>query len=511
MEKSINSTDTFLEKAKNQAKIWGRGLWQDKGMTLSLFYLFLPIFLFFFGWLRLPFAVLLFFLFLWLFCRISQNLCVKGRGVNFKTRPEYWITLCVVVFIWVLFSGIGGFSFQNTDFYVRNPIYRDLVNQPWPVFFDFSTQREAVQAVLGSDTVAFVYYFCFWLPPALLSKLFAGKELFANIFLLAWAYLGVMLVLYQIHRYLKRCSWIIPGIFIFFSGFDAVGYRIASGDFELGTHLEWWSTYFQYSSNTTVLYWVFNQAIPVWLIVTLLLNLRGNGSGAGLSALAFGYSPFATFGMIPLAVYSIFREKRDWKKAVTWDNALIPLTMLLVFGSFYLSNPGSLSVNGWIFEYYEVGDLLPAYVLFLVLEIGIYVLILGKCLKKYSYLWVALAELVLIPMYKMTIANDFAMRASMPALLILSICLTRYLLEQRGIWKRWAIGLLLVLAAVTPLSELHRSVSNTVKHQAEPVEWVYSFQDFAMDNENILEICRQQFFAYHPEESFFFHYLGKRK
>ena len=295
----------------------------------------------------------------------------------------------------------------------------------------------------------------------------------------------------------------IPGIFIFFSGFDAIGYRIVNGDFGLGTHLEWWSTYFQYSSNTTVLYWVFNQAIPVWLIVTLLLNLRGNGSGAGLSALAFAYSPFATFGMVPLAVYSIFREKQDWKKAITWENALIPLGMLLIFGSFYLSNPGSVSVKGWIFQYYEMRDLLPGYVRFLVLEIGVYVLILGRCLKKYRYLWLALAELALIPLYKMTAANDFAMRASMPALLIVSVCLMRYLLEHRGTWRRWAILLLLVVAALTPLSELYRSVSNTAMHKAEPVEWVYSFQDFATDSKNILEICRQQFFAYDWEERFF--------
>lgn len=500
-----------MEKGGTQGKIWGETLRQDKGMALSLLYLFLPLFLFFFGWLRLPLAVLLCLLFLWLFCRVSQNLCAKGAGVNFKARPEYWITLCVVVFLWVLFSGIGSFSFQNTDYYVRNPIYRDLINQPWPVFFDFSAQRESVQAVLGSDTAAFVYYFCFWLPPALLSKLFAGKELLSNIFLLAWAYLGVMLVLYQIHRYLKRCSWIIPGVFIFFGGFDAIGYRIVNGNFAFGTHLEWWSTYFQYSSNTTVLYWVFNQAIPVWLIVTLLLNLRRNGSGAGLSALAFAYSPFATFGMIPLAVYSIFKKRQDWKQAVTWENALIPLGMLLVFGSFYLSNPGSMSVKGWIFEFYEAKELLWPYLRFLILEVGVYALILGRQLKKYSYLWLALAELALIPLYKMTAANDFAMRASMPALLILSIYLTRYLLEQRGAWKRWVIGLLLLVAAVTPLSELYRSVSKTAMHEAEPVEWVYSFQNFAMDSENILEICRQQFFAYDPEESFFFKYLGKRK
>lgn len=511
----VKATYVFWKKVRNQAKTWGEGSWQDKGMMLSLLYVFIPIFIFFFGWLRFSLAILLCLMFLWLFFRISWNLCEKGDYIRLKDRPRYWLALCTIVFIWVFFSGIGSFSFQNEDFFVRNPIYRDLVNQPWPVFYDFSLQKESVQAVLGSDTVAFVYYFGFWLPPALLSKLFAGKEFWANIFLFAWAYVGVMLVLYQIHRYLKCISWIIPGIFIFFSGFDAIGYMLRNGVFKLNTHLEWWASCFQYSSNTTLLYWVFNQSIPTWLIVTLLINLRGNESGAGLSALTFAYSPFATFGMVPLAVYSIFREKQNWKKAITWENVLIPLTMLLIFGSFYLSNSGNLSEKGWIIQYYYKKGilLLFAYAGFLVLEVGIYALILNKCLKKYSYLWLALVELSLIPLYKMTAANDFAMRASIPALLILCISLAHYLLEnwkRRQRWWRGGIWMLLALAAITPSTEMYRSISNTIMCGAQPIESVYSFQDFATSNKRILKTCRQQFFAYHTDECFFFRYLRKK-
>ncbi len=490
---------------------WGQGLWQDKGMALSLLYVFFPVWLFFGGWLKFPLAVFFILLSLWLFLRVSRDLCVKGGRVGFGYKPEYWITVCVVVFIWVLFSGIGGFSYQNSDYFVRNPIYRDLVQQPWPVFYDLSAQRSAVRAVMGSGEVAFVYYFCFWLPPALLAKVFGGGEILANVFLLVWAYLGVMLVLYQIHRYLKRCSWVIPGIFIFFGGLDAIGYRLLRGDFGLGDHLEWWCTYFQYSSNTTLLYWVFNQAIPTWLILALLLNLRGNTSSAGLCSLTFAYSPFATFGMIPLAVYSLFREKQDWKKALTWENALLPLTLLLVFGSFYLSNSESLPVRGWIFKYYRAKDLLLPYLLFFALEIGVYLLLLRRHLRKYAYLWLAFLELALIPVYKMTAANDFAMRASIPGLFILSVSLMRYVLECRGRWGRWVVALLLAAAVITPFSEIYRSTANTALQGVRPVETVYSFQAFATDDADILQICCRQFFAYDPEESFFFHCLGKKK
>lgn len=499
-----------LMKARAVTAVWAKGLWQDKGMALSLAYVFLPVLLFFFGWLHLPLALLLGLALLWLFGRTSRNLCTQEHNVGFLDKPEYWIVLCVIAYLWVWFSGIGGFSFQNSDFNVKNPVYRDLVNQPWPVFFDFSSQREAVQAVLGSDTVGFVYYFCFWLPPALLSKLFPGNEFLSNVFLQGWTYLGILLVLYQIHRYLKHCSWAVPGIFIFFSGFDAIGYRLLVGDFQLGDHLEWWCTPFQYSSNTTALYFVFNQAIPVWLVVLLLLNMRGNGSTVALSALIFPYSPFATVGMVPMAVYSVFRGGQKWKKAVTWENILMPVMMLLVFGSFYLSNPGNVSEKGWIFQFYPLKDLAKYYPLFILLEVGIYAIILRKCLRKYDYLWLSFVLLAVIPLYRMGEYNDFAMRASLPCLTVLSVCLARYVLEEcQGKWRQWGMVMLLVVAAAAPLSELYRSVSTTAVQGAEPVEWVYSFQDIATDDEYYLGLFRKQYFAYDPEKTFFFHYLAK--
>ena len=74
--------------------------------------------------------------------------------------------------IWVILSGIGSFLYQNSDFTHRNPIYHDLCNYNWPVLYNLS--QSSVHAALS-------YYFSWWLPPALIAKIFAlgytGQEL----------------------------------------------------------------------------------------------------------------------------------------------------------------------------------------------------------------------------------------------------------------------------------------------------------------------------------------------
>ena len=120
---------TVRGKVREQAGL----LRQDKGMALSLAYVFLPVFLFFFGWLRLWLAVPLGILWLAAFGSMGRNLCKepeKRTFVGIHFRPEYWIVVGVIVFAWLMFSGIGGFSYQNSDYFVRNPIYRDMVRQP---------------------------------------------------------------------------------------------------------------------------------------------------------------------------------------------------------------------------------------------------------------------------------------------------------------------------------------------------------------------------------------------
>ena len=86
-----------------------------------------------------------------------------------------------LLFIWLLFSGIGSLSYQNTDYEVRNAVLHDLIDYKWPVTYDFTNLSSNYQNVLNASSAKFVYYFTYWLPASIIGKIFNYQV--ANIFL----------------------------------------------------------------------------------------------------------------------------------------------------------------------------------------------------------------------------------------------------------------------------------------------------------------------------------------
>lgn len=471
---------------------------------LSLVYLIIPAVLFAFGWLNVPALLLTLVILALSAAALSRSLCQKQQTLSL---PVWYPGFCLVaILVWMLFSGIGGIGHQNLDYYVRNPILNDLTRFSWPLRYDLSQQSAEVQALCGSDTVGFVYYFFFWLPAAGLGKCFGHPDLW----LFLWCLLGLCLVFLEVHLYLQRHSLWIPILLMGFSGLDFLPFFLQEGLVKTA-HMEWWAGHlFQYSSNTTLLYWVFNQAIPLWLILALLLNLGDANGGAALCSLSFLYSPFATFGMIPLALNAV--KKNGIRKSIAAPvNWLVPLLMLGVFGTFYLSKPGSLGANGFIFTLEGISAL-KWYVPFVLIEVGIYIFLLRKELLHYDYLLISSLSLVLIPLYKLTDANDFCMRASIPGLFILCISVIRYLLEHKN-KTCIALAVCLLIGMATPATEVFRSLKYMVSGEPDANLIGSSFSAMVLDRyeyaETLVTTVNDQFFAHEWQNSAFETYLGK--
>lgn len=305
----------------------------------------------------------------------------------------------------------------------------------------------------------------------------------------------------------------IPTVLVLFSGLDAVGYILLKHAVPFMDHMEWWLGGFQYSSNTTQFYWVFNQSIPIWVIMALLLQARTGRYIGALASLAFAYSPWATIGIIPIAFVGTLKKGR-LREAINPCNVLVPLMMLVVFGGLYMAGSGGESVTiGLTYSGHPLKYLVK-YGMFVFLEAGVYFLVMGRCIQEQLYYRVVLVELVLFPLFIVRDGN-FIMRGSIPALFLLMVFVMTYLLEygSRQELRQRTVALLIVLCigAMTPLVEINRSVINTAtKESAEYLETdVGSLGNVQTQNIDRIHKIQEQFFCYDYEENWYFRYLVK--
>ncbi len=485
----------------------------------ALCYVILPVIIFLFGWTKIWVALIGAALFILLAFRLFKSLIDTEKAITFDKR--FWILASIVLAVWVILSGIGGYAFQNEDFWARNPIYRDLSTYSWPVFYDLSKEPAYVQEICGTDTVAFSYYFSWWLPVALLSKIFRLGDPGRNFLLYLWAFIGTFLAVYLVCRKLEKTSFGIIAVFIGFSGLDAVPTILLNSIFNgIGSvfpwmyHIEWWAGYFQYSSNTTLLFWVFNQSIPIWILMGLFLQLKDNKSFIGLTSLSFAYSPWATLGMVPFAIAGTLKDRKKIFDAINIGNILSAVYMMIVYGLFYGSSTGSEGFVGLIFEKYSdrIVDVLFWYVLFVVFEFGIYYFILGKSARKSEYYLLTLAMLAVLPLVHI-LEVDFVMRASIIPLFMTMIYVLEFLYKKSesahyNVRRRLLI-IALCIGALTPLSEIDRSVIKTVTMDDHLEDSIGSLGYFEDDHSFYIYETRNQYFVYDYESTSFFRYIGK--
>lgn len=484
--------------------------------AVALFYVSFPVILFAFGWLHLYYAIPLTALLLAMGYFIMKDISKEAEVVLIcKKNVFYWIVSAFVISLWVYISGIGRNVFQNYDFWVRNPIFRDLCTENWPVIYDLSKEPEYVQNLIGSEKVLFAYYFAWWLPASAISKVFALETVMRHVVLLCWAFLGCMLVLFMICRMLKKCSYVPLLLFVFFGGLDVIPYYIIHGEIPLTEHIEWWAEFFQYSSNSALITNVFNQSIPIWLIAVIVLQLKDSKYIAAVGSLIFAYSAWGIFGIVPIIIAASIRNRFELKKALNAVNIFIPAFMLVVYGTFYTASNGSSGGVGTIFARNDgrLRQVMLAYLLFVLVEFGAYFIALGKDAVYNKYYVTVLIELLLFPLFQIRDYN-FTMRGSICPLFILSFWIMKYLVDNwsnpKEKLRRNAIIVILVIAAFPAVIDLNRAVHNTFNDPDNMVnDSVISFADMQIDVEYFINTARGQFFVDDYTDSFFGKYLLK--
>jgi len=442
---------------------------------ISILYLVLPFFLFALGWLRLSIAIPIAIIILWAVWKLLTHSPLTTHHSPLTTYHSAFYFL-LITFLWLLLSGIGGYAFQNWDHHWRNAVLRDLIAYDFPVIYS-APEKGAIQML--------VYYVGYFLPAAWFGKLLGWQA--ANFALFLWTWLGVILVTLNLGKILKTSATKTALLLILFSGLDALGVLLFAKDYPTLLppiqHLEIWSGNLQYSSFTTQLFWVFNQAVPAWLCITLLADQSANSQSTNpqfpnsqfpitnyqlLSfSLAFFFAPLAAIGLFPYLLIEIFKHT-DFKspfKNLRMDILLASGIILLVSFLYFSSNTAAQERG---LQSVALRDFLA----FFLLEGGLLWLALAP-LKWRDPRWMVTGLLLaVIPFVQFGSGRDFVMRASIAPLFYLMI------MTGEAIFSKTTPRLLLLtlylflaLGSLTPLYEINRSVYRTYEYYSlEPTQ-----------------------------------------
>lgn len=495
-------------------------------LKLAYAYILLPFLIFTMGWIKIyiaiPIIAILLFCF-WKICKESEKLWMPELS---KDNVIKILFIIGVIALWVYMSGIGKFLFQNTDHRERNAIFNILVEYDWPVI-----NHEILPKNRGMfNTTGLIYYIGYWLPSAVIGKLFGLRVgYYAQA---VWAVLGIALVYYFICVKAKKVVIWPLWIFIFFSGLDIVGIFMTSTDIvnRYGEsyiwHCEWWGNPYQYSSMTTQLFWVFNQAVPAWLCTMLVLIQKNNRNLVFILACCMLNSTFPFIGLMLLVVFLCFARKYNELqkyKQEKFSRRVGEYLKLLIKDTCTFQNVAGGGIIGITSFLYLIGNgsggrmlkedprgpefynSLPKLVLFLILEVGIYAVLLYKYNKDNRLYYFVILCLCMIPPIKVGYSNDFCMRVSIPFLLVLML----FVIKALGTaWQKKDYGIflglvvVLLLGSVTPVLELKRT-------------WTYTYERIRKDEIVYMEdgdpivILNSSNFSGDIEDNFFFKYVVK--
>ena len=516
--------------------------------TATTLYILIPSFLFTYGWLKLPIAIGI----LIVLASFTATIMIEF----FRTLPDRPIIgikpkqslstnsisggflAFILIIIWLSFSGAGGIGFQNTDYKASNALLSDLIIQNWPL-----------QATLDGVQVPVVYYVAYYLPSAVIGKVFGWTH--ANIAMFIWTLIGVVLA-YAWFRKISRISFnnkstslelLLVQIFCLAGGLDYIGYYLLNRNIP-DTHVEMWAYYFEYSSNTTLIYWVPQHTIASWLITGMIVDALYNKRDMkwlGMVIVAgIIWSPFGIVGIAPFLLLTLFvyLSPQNQKYLLNWKSIMFN-TLSIGIGAVYLlylaSNQFKFPI-GFIWQYSEnYVSLTLRTIIFLSLEfallgfltllliisgvLGTNILSLPKRnwptlleqefgitpMQIYLFL-TSLGVLVILPIFRMGIYNDLVMRSSITSLFIFWAFIAKVVTDASAqIKKRFnllyaLISIILTLGFFTSFSEIARSVA--MYHLGPP-----ALSDVQTTGDaNSIEYILQRIGS---EDSIYYHYLSK--
>jgi len=467
-------------------------------------YLFISIIIFIIGWITPYISIPLSLILILSLIKLIKN--TPSYEIKFIKNKNKLIIITSIIFIWVFLSGVGGFIFQNPwDHMFRNAIFKDLVRYDWPVInFDMDNPR------------SLVYYIGFWLPSALIGKVFGLTSGYA--FQLLWAFIGVYLSYIYICVWRKKISIWPIFLLIFFSGLDIVSYIFIalSKNIDIvsqllsGKHIELSLYIFNNSSNTTLLFWLYNQIVPFWIGVMLVILQNNSKSLLFIYSMMFIFSPFPALALFPVILYLLIKnsnlinkfELKKLKNIFTFENTIGAISIVIIVGLFFKSN---IAVNKISILPLDKITILK-FIFYYILEYGVFLIFLVKNNKNNFMLHILSLSTIITSFIVMGNSYDFAWRTCIPLAFYIMLLIIKKIDDTNTNSKiKLCLILVLIVGSITPLLEIERTLIETYSYSKNNIPFRSDKLNSVFDQNP----CYDNFIG--STDTLFFKYLSKTK
>ena len=489
----------------------------------SYLWIALSVMVFLLGWCKFYYAIPIVLLTIW---TIFQQYKKEDDTFVEISAKKFW-TAFAIVFILMALCGIGGYVVQSSDNYWRNAMFRDLVNYEWPVFDEETGLTKS-------------YYIAFWMVPAFIAKVTQSME--AGFFSqLLWLSIGAHILYLQICRYMGKVRISYIFFFYLFSGFklaecllyypifgdgnfmfsilDCLSKNNSPGSFHAGPMVQF-------------LYDPFNQTIPLFLGMMIMINNVQSRYIPFVFSLLLLYAPLPLVGLAPLVLYWFIKnvtleQKNNLVRSILNIENITGLLILLVSVTYLMSNNNS--GHKGLRPIQNLGADIYAYILYIIFEFGILTAIGYNACKDKIALWIALISVAIFGWFQLGLHNDFCFRTNMPLIFILFLLVTkRYYMEETGKRLKNIIICWYLLAGIpAQIHPLSRWISSYYIIKGEPqsklnefqhfvdVNTLYVFQQTKLRNNDLQSsfLCRPDQYQFRTDvgtpDSFFFKYLAR--
>lgn len=495
-------------------------------LALSIILLTLPFVIFSIGWLRPLLIVGIIIIVSIIYYRIYKMIWQDDFYIEISKKGVCLLLLIVLGITFI--AGIGGYFPQSNDMFMRNAIYRDLILKDWPVFYQ-DTNR------------TLVYYFGYWMIPAIITKMFLPFFTEYKIWLIgrmvlylytAFFLFIIFLVLCVVVAEKKRLKSItakdicLIGLVFFLWGTLAIIGVFAEKklnscisvlkikDFSFGAlSMEHYAEKVGVTNGNIILLMnVYNQTLTSWLATVTFLATKNKVRLFGILCFSLAFlAPFPMFGiagMMFLQLIIMFREKKLFLKDVFSIDNILSLIFLIVIVSFYSGGISSHIYIKNIFLMMSFWQGVTATILFVLLSFGIVCFLVQD---RATMFLIGIEVLYFIFLFVcMGSGGDFSMRGTIPFAFYIMILVIELLMDHSKRYKirRSIMKVILIGMGIIPILYLRYLVHNSMAYGTCDIEYdiLYTLGGVAGDGE--YDIINQ-YTRLNPSEMFFYKYLAK--